>query len=97
MTNRKYQTIAGGKIKLEPKVDYKSRVGKSPDLADAAFICLDVARHIHGFYPSGTFLQGQRDSWRSIVRKKDVAGIDSTNLVLASSDVDNLGMFNQTR
>lgn len=96
MTNRKYQTIAGGKIRLEPKVDYKSRVGKSPDLADAAFICLDVARHVHGFYPSGTFLQTQRDSWRQVVKRKDPGAVDSSNILLASSDVDNLSIFHQT-
>lgn len=96
MTNRKYLTIAGGKIRLEPKVDYKSRVGKSPDLADAAFICLDVARQIHGFFPSGTFLQTQRATWRSIVRRKDAGAADSSNLMLASSDVDNVDLLHQT-
>ena len=34
-------------MKMESKVEFKSRFGKSPDLADAAFLCLDVARQRH--------------------------------------------------
>ena len=36
------------RMKIEPKPEYKSRFGRSPDLADAAFLCLDLARQRHG-------------------------------------------------
>ena len=32
------------KVKIESKPDFKSRFGRSPDLADAAFLALDCAR-----------------------------------------------------
>ena len=35
------------RVKIEPKVDFKARFGASPDLADAAFLCLDLARQRH--------------------------------------------------
>tara|TARA_R100000963_G_C4533554_1_gene33855 strand:- start:131 stop:376 length:246 start_codon:yes stop_codon:yes gene_type:complete len=37
------------RVKIEPKSELKSRMGMSPDLADAAFIALDLARQRHGF------------------------------------------------
>jgi len=36
------------RMKLEGKLDFKARYGQSPDLADASFLCLDVARQRHG-------------------------------------------------
>ena len=51
ITSRNYDVIknsANLKMKLEPKLAYKSRFGQSPDLADAAFLCLDLARQRHG-------------------------------------------------
>lgn len=43
---RNYDLIKGGslKVKIESKPEFKSRFGKSPDLADAAFLALDCAR-----------------------------------------------------
>ena len=32
------------KVKIESKPEFKSRFGRSPDLADAAFLALDCAR-----------------------------------------------------
>jgi hypothetical protein len=32
------------KVKIESKPDFKARFGRSPDLADAAFLALDCAR-----------------------------------------------------
>jgi hypothetical protein len=52
MTSRRYQTVKGaGKLLLraESKVDMKDRVGFSPDLADAAFILVDLCRSRLGF------------------------------------------------
>ena len=47
---RNYELVKGGtlRVKIESKADFKSRFGRSPDLADAAFLCLDMARQRHG-------------------------------------------------
>ena len=47
---RNYELVKGGtlRVKIESKLDFKSRFGRSPDLADAAFLCLDMARQRHG-------------------------------------------------
>lgn len=47
MCNRTCREI-GDKIYLEKKEDMKARTGKSPDIADAGFCCLDVARQKFG-------------------------------------------------
>tara|TARA_R100000005_G_scaffold96213_1_gene81488 strand:- start:1038 stop:2825 length:1788 start_codon:yes stop_codon:yes gene_type:complete len=46
MCARNYDMIKTGslKVKIESKPDFKSRFGRSPDLADAAFLALDCAR-----------------------------------------------------
>jgi len=52
MCSRRYDMIKGTsslRVKIEPKSELKSRMGMSPDLADAAFIALDLARQRHGF------------------------------------------------
>ena len=36
------------RLKLESKLAYKGRFGQSPDLADAAFLCVALARQRHG-------------------------------------------------
>ena len=50
ITGRNYDMVKGStlRMKLEGKIDFKARYGRSPDLADAAFLCLDVARQRHG-------------------------------------------------
>jgi hypothetical protein len=50
ITGRNYDMIKGAtlRMKIESKIEYKARLGKSPDLADAAFLCLDLARQRHG-------------------------------------------------
>ena len=50
ITGRNYDMVKGAtlRMKIESKVEHKSRLGKSPDLADAAFLCLDLARQRHG-------------------------------------------------
>lgn len=50
MTGRQYEMVKGGtlRMKIESKPEYKSRYGRSPDIADAAFLCLDLARQRHG-------------------------------------------------
>ena len=50
ITGRNYDMVKGGtlRMKIESKPDFKARFGRSPDLADAAFLCLDLARQRHG-------------------------------------------------
>lgn len=46
MCARNYEMVKTGslKVKIESKLEFKSRFGRSPDLADAAFLALDCAR-----------------------------------------------------
>jgi hypothetical protein len=47
MKARKYETIKGAeglKIRVESKKDMKLRLSFSPDIADAGFVLLDLAR-----------------------------------------------------
>jgi hypothetical protein len=50
MANRRFELVKGSslRVKVEPKGELKARAGASPDMADAAFICLDLARQRHG-------------------------------------------------
>jgi hypothetical protein len=52
MCQRTYETVKGGegmRIRIESKPDYKARVGDSPDIADSAFVLLDLCRERFGF------------------------------------------------
>jgi hypothetical protein len=51
MSNRRYELVKGStlRVRVEPKAELKARAGASPDAADAAFICCDLARQRHGF------------------------------------------------
>lgn len=51
MTNRNFELIKAGtlRVKVEPKTELKKRTGSSPDMADAAFITVELARQRHGF------------------------------------------------
>jgi len=51
MTARIYLLKPGGKVQVEPKKDFKIRTGYSPDVADASFVLLEVAREEAGFIP----------------------------------------------
>jgi len=46
MCARNYEMVKSGslKVKIESKPEFKARFGRSPDLADAAFLALDCAR-----------------------------------------------------
>jgi hypothetical protein len=50
MCTRRYDMVKSGtlKVKVETKAELKQRSGQSPDIADAAFIVLDLARQRHG-------------------------------------------------
>jgi hypothetical protein len=80
MTGRKYNTTAGGKVTVEPKRDYKLRLGKSPDLADAFFLGLDLARQKLGIH-AGSLVGGKlRSTWQEQARKLDQAVSESSFL-----------------
>lgn len=70
MTTRLYGTTgAEKKIYAESKADMKLRTKRSPDIADAAFIMLDVARQRHGFGAQKTNQYGrpiQASSWSAL-------------------------------
>lgn len=48
--SRRYDMVKSGtlRVKVEPKSELKARMGQSPDMADAAFVALDLARQRHG-------------------------------------------------
>jgi hypothetical protein len=50
MCTRRYDMVKSGtlKVRVETKAELKQRSGQSPDIADAAFIALDLARQRHG-------------------------------------------------
>jgi hypothetical protein len=73
LTARKYSTASGGKLVVEPKKDMKSRMGKSPDLADAAFLLLDICRQRLGAYAGGKLVLNRGKSWVESAKKMDVA------------------------
>ena len=80
MTGRKYNTTSGGKVTVEPKRDYKLRLGKSPDLADAFFLGLDLARQKLGI-TAGSLVGGKlRSSWLTQAKKLDEAVSESSFL-----------------
>jgi len=52
MCQRTYETVKGGegmRIRVESKPDYKARIGESPDIADAAFVLLELVRERFAF------------------------------------------------
>jgi len=50
MCSRRYDMVKGAhlRVQVETKIDLKARLGRSPDLADGAFVTLDLARQRHG-------------------------------------------------
>jgi hypothetical protein len=52
MTSRRYKDTkaqdGGSRIKVESKVEMKQRIGRSPDVADSAFVLLELCRERHG-------------------------------------------------
>jgi hypothetical protein len=76
MTARNYDTRKSGNMKVvvESKSDMKARIGRSPDIADAAFVMLDVVRSRFGLRPPQEGGAGRRpgsnSSWRQSMEKK---------------------------
>jgi hypothetical protein len=85
MTLRHYGTTGAKKlIYVESKEDMKLRLQRSPDIADAAFILIDLCRTRFGlsFLPTPTPGPGTRPprKWRDIVRSKRAKLNAPTNL-----------------
>lgn len=81
---RKYSTMAGGRLVVEPKRDMKSRMGRSPDLADAALLLVDLCRQRLGALAGGKYAAAKSDSWLKTAKKMDVASFGD-NHVLSNS------------
>lgn len=73
LCSRKYSTMSGGRLVVEPKKDMKARMGKSPDLADAACLMLDLCRHRLGAYAGAKLAVTRGDGWKKVARKLDVS------------------------
>lgn len=55
MTSRLFSTkkgVKGLRMQVEPKKEYKARMGESPDETDASFVLLEGARSRHFFMPA---------------------------------------------
>ncbi len=84
MVGRKYETSGTNlKIKVESKIDYKSRIGKSPDIADAAFILVDLCRSRHGFMGGERFVvnKSRQKTWSDKMRSLDITASSSRTLL----------------
>lgn len=85
MVSREYDTTATGKIKVESKKDYKMRTGKSPDLADSAFVVVELCRDRLGLLGGERFEVNakRRESWAEKMKS-----FDSINLSTPSDLYD---------
>ena len=81
LTARKYSTMSGGKLVVEPKKDMKARIGKSPDLADAAFLLLDLCRQRLGAYAGGKMAGTRQENWGKMAKRLDVASYGDRNVL----------------
>lgn len=81
---RNYDLVKGGslKVKIESKPEFKSRFGKSPDLADAAFLALDCARQRLGLVA----IEPPNDSTEAGFRRQ--VTIKSLSSALSSDTID---------
>jgi hypothetical protein len=85
MTARYYDMVKSGtlRMKIESKPDFKSRFGRSPDLADAAFLALDCARQRLGLVAVDPI----EDSPNGVMRKRQTiktlgGALENTETVL---------------
>jgi hypothetical protein len=84
MVGRKYETRGTNvKIKVESKIDFKARVGRSPDIADAAFILVDLCRSRHGFMGGERFSvnKERQKSWAAKMKSFDVTAASHRTLL----------------
>ena len=84
MVGRRYETRGTNvKIKVESKIDFKARVGRSPDIADAAFIVIDLCRSRHGFMGGERFSvnAGRQKTWANKMKSLDVTASSHRTLL----------------
>lgn len=75
MVSREYETRGGtAKIRVEPKSNYKNRTGKSPDLADSAFVLVDLCVSRLGLMGGERFTvsEKRRSSWSDKMKQLDI-------------------------
>jgi hypothetical protein len=77
LTARRGESRKEGKnimLKVEPKDAMRARTGKSPDIADAALMLIDLCRVKHRFRSviRSTKATVQGKNWRQFVLKQDV-------------------------
>ena len=74
MCARNYDMVKTGslKVKIESKPEFKSRFGRSPDLADAAFLALDCARQRLGLVAIDPPKEDQGEGFRKRVTIKSL-------------------------
>lgn len=73
LTARKYEYVAGMKLKVEKKTDMKKRLGYSPDRADSFMVALRVLRERLKIQAGSDQPQAaSRGDWRALARKRDV-------------------------
>ena len=74
MCARNYDMVKTGslKVKIESKPEFKSRFGRSPDLADAAFLALDCARQRLGLVAIDPPKDDQGEGFRKRVTIKSL-------------------------
>lgn len=74
MVSRMYDTKGTeARIVVESKVEYKARVGRSPDRADSAFVMVDLCRQRLGLMGGERFTvnKGRQEKWGNQMRKVD--------------------------
>lgn len=74
LVSRNYMLVDGGKrVQVERKVDYIARIGKSPDIADAALILLTTVRERFGLVGTERFEAStqRQDVWKKKMRRLD--------------------------
>jgi hypothetical protein len=80
MCARRFDMVKGNglRMRVETKVDLKARLGSSPDLADAAFITLDLARQRHGLVAVDAVAEGRSalPRWATQPSRKTMSDLD---------------------
>jgi hypothetical protein len=75
MCSRRYDMVKSGTLRMraESKADLKQRMGASPDLADSAFILLDLARQRHGMVAVDPPKQAEGGVWSNMFSQNRTA------------------------
>ena len=87
MCARNYDMVKTGslKVKIESKIEFKARFGRSPDLADAAFLALDCARQRLGLVAVDPPKDDKDTGFRKQVTIKSLSGaLNNPNTTLLS-------------